>query len=78
MGRRVEAFLAKSLGGIRGFAQGRDEEDGSYEDAEECPELEGIQRSGRWWNTPKHEDARRDGDIVVLAYKGPKTGPRHL
>lgn len=37
--------------------------------------LKGYREVGRYWNTPKHEDPRRDGDIVVLAYKGPKTRP---
>lgn len=40
--------------------------------------LKGYREVGRWWNSPKHEDARREGDIVVLAYKGPKSGPRHM
>ncbi|TKY86526.1 hypothetical protein EX895_004675 [Sporisorium graminicola] len=35
--------------------------------------LKGYREVARYWNTPKHEDARRDGDIVVLAYKGPKS-----
>ncbi|KAJ1025769.1 hypothetical protein NDA18_004104 [Ustilago nuda] len=35
--------------------------------------LKGYREVGRYWNTVKHEDARREGDVVVLAYKGPKT-----
>ena len=35
--------------------------------------LKGYREVARYWNSPKHEDARRDGDIVVLAYKGPKS-----
>lgn len=35
--------------------------------------LKGYREVARYWNTPKHEDPRRDGDIVVLAYKGPKS-----
>lgn len=34
--------------------------------------LKGYREVARYWNTPKHEDRRRDGDVVVLAYKGPK------
>jgi phosphatidylinositol glycan class B len=37
--------------------------------------LKGYREVARYWNTPKHEDPRRDGDIVVLEYKGPKTRP---
>lgn len=35
--------------------------------------LKGYREVRRYYNTPKHEDPRRDGDIVVLAYKGPKS-----
>ncbi|KAJ9476280.1 GPI mannosyltransferase 3 [Pseudozyma hubeiensis] len=35
--------------------------------------LKGYREVARYWNTPKHEDARREGDVVVLAYKGPKS-----
>lgn len=37
--------------------------------------LKGYREVARYWNTPKHEDSRRDGDLVVLEYKGPKTRP---
>nr|CDI53051.1 related to dolichyl-phosphate-mannose-glycolipid alpha-mannosyltransferase [Melanopsichium pennsylvanicum 4] len=35
--------------------------------------LKGYREVARYWNTIQHEDARRDGDVVVMAYKGPKS-----
>ncbi|PWY99880.1 hypothetical protein BCV70DRAFT_200792 [Testicularia cyperi] len=35
--------------------------------------LKGYRQVGRFWNSNVHEDPRRSGDVVVLAYKGPQT-----
>ncbi|SPO26066.1 related to dolichyl-phosphate-mannose-glycolipid alpha-mannosyltransferase [Ustilago trichophora] len=35
--------------------------------------LKGYREVARYWNSAMHEDKRREGDVVVLAYKGPKS-----